>query len=60
MKRKYADVRDALSRLPIKVLAGTQALSEVVTLPEVDIVLTAMVGFSGLLPTIAAVSAEKT
>ena len=45
--------------LPIKVLAGTQALSDVVTLPEVDIVLTAMVGFSGLLPTIAAVSCGK-
>lgn len=56
---QYAVVRDALSKLPIQVLTGTKALSEVVTLPEVDIVLTAMVGFSGLLPTIAAVGCGK-
>jgi 1-deoxy-D-xylulose-5-phosphate reductoisomerase len=56
---RFAEVRDALSRLPIQVLAGTEALSEVAVLPETDIVLTAMVGFSGLLPTIAAVKAGK-
>jgi len=56
---RFTEVRDALSRLPIQVLAGTKALSEVVILPETDIVLTAMVGFSGLLPTIAAVKAGK-
>jgi 1-deoxy-D-xylulose-5-phosphate reductoisomerase len=56
---KYADVRNALSRLPIKVLTGVQALNEVVALREVDIVLTAMVGFSGLLPTLTAVSCGK-
>jgi 1-deoxy-D-xylulose-5-phosphate reductoisomerase len=58
-ENKVAHVQEALSKLPIKVLAGVQALSDVVTLPEVDIVLTAMVGFSGLLPTIAAVSCGK-
>ncbi len=58
-EQHYPAVRDALSRLPIKVLTGIQALSEVVTLPQVDIVLTAMVGFSGLLPTIAAIDAGK-
>jgi 1-deoxy-D-xylulose-5-phosphate reductoisomerase len=56
---RYAEVRDALSRLPVKVLAGMDALSEVVILPEIDIVLTAMVGFSGLLPTVAAIQAGK-
>jgi 1-deoxy-D-xylulose-5-phosphate reductoisomerase len=56
---KYTEVRDALSRFPIKVLAGVQALTEVVTLREVDMVLAAMVGFAGLLPTIAAVSVGK-
>jgi 1-deoxy-D-xylulose-5-phosphate reductoisomerase len=56
---QYTGVRDALSGLPIKVLTGIHALTEVVALPEVDIVLTAMVGFSGLLPTIAAVSCGK-
>ena len=53
------EVKEALSRLPVKVLSGNDALSEVVTLPDVDIVLTAMVGFSGLLPTMAAVKAGK-
>jgi 1-deoxy-D-xylulose-5-phosphate reductoisomerase len=56
---QYAYVRDALSKLPIMVLAGVPALTEVVTLQEVDIVLTAMVGFSGLRPTISAVSCGK-
>jgi 1-deoxy-D-xylulose-5-phosphate reductoisomerase len=56
---QYADVREALSGLPVKVHSGTKALSEVVTLPEVNIVLTAMVGFSGLSPTIAALKAGK-
>jgi 1-deoxy-D-xylulose-5-phosphate reductoisomerase len=56
---QYETVRDALSHLPIKVMAGVSALSEVVTIPEVDIVLAAMVGFSGLFPTIAAVNQGK-
>jgi len=56
---RFTAVRDALSRLPIKVLAGIHALSEVAVLPETDIVLTAMVGFSGLLPTVAAIQAGK-
>jgi 1-deoxy-D-xylulose-5-phosphate reductoisomerase len=56
---RYAEVCDALSRLPIKVLAGMDALTGVAILPEVDIVLTAMVGFSGLLPTVAAIKAGK-
>ena len=58
-EQHYPVVRDALSRLPIKVLTGIQALSEVVTLSQVDVVLTAMVGFSGLLPTMAAIDAGK-
>jgi 1-deoxy-D-xylulose-5-phosphate reductoisomerase len=56
---QYTDVRDALSGLPIEVLTGINSLTDVVTLPEVDIVLTAMVGFSGLLPTIAALKCGK-
>jgi 1-deoxy-D-xylulose-5-phosphate reductoisomerase len=55
----YEDVRDALSRLPVKVLTGMQALSEVVTLPSIDIVLTAMVGFAGLAPTVEALKNGK-
>ncbi len=56
----YKEVSDALSDLPIKVYTGSQALCEVVTNAEIDIVLTAMVGFSGLRPTIAAINAHKT
>jgi 1-deoxy-D-xylulose-5-phosphate reductoisomerase len=57
--KQYLPVKEALSRLPIEVLSGIQAISEVVTLPEVDQVLTAMVGFSGLLPTYAALKSGK-
>jgi 1-deoxy-D-xylulose-5-phosphate reductoisomerase len=56
----YQEVADALSELPIKVYTGAQALCEVVANAEIDIVLTAMVGFSGLRPTIAAINAKKT
>lgn len=55
----YQEVSEALSDLPIKVYTGSQSLCEVVANTEVDIVLTAMVGFSGLRPTIAAINAGK-
>ena len=55
----YQEVSEALSDLPIKVYTGSQSLCEVVANTEVDIVLTAMVGFSGLRPTIAAINARK-
>lgn len=56
----YNEVSEALDDLPIKVYTGSQALCEVVTHSEIDIVLTAMVGFAGLRPTIAAINAKKT
>ena len=56
---QYEDVQDALSLLPIQVLTGMQALSDVVTLSSVDIVLTAMVGFAGLAPTVTALKSGK-
>ena len=56
----YQEVSEALADLPIKVYTGSQALCEVVTNADIDIVLTAMVGFSGLRPTIAAINAQKT
>lgn len=56
----YDTVANALADLPIKVFAGADALCQVVQMADVDIVLTAMVGFSGLRPTIAAIEAEKT
>ena len=55
----YATVRDALADLPIEVQSGAAAIAEAVTVPEVDTVVTAMVGYSGLEPTIAAIGAGK-
>jgi 1-deoxy-D-xylulose-5-phosphate reductoisomerase len=57
---KYLIVKNALAHLPIKVLAGNLLIKEVVTDPEIHTVLTAMVGFAGLEPTIAAIKAGKT
>ena len=55
----YTALRDALADLPIAVYAGADALCQVVESAEVDMVLTAMVGFAGLPPTIAAIKARK-
>ncbi len=57
---KYAGLKEALSDLPVKVWAGAEAIEQVVQDTEIDIVLTAMVGFSGLKPTISAIKAQKT
>lgn len=56
---QYKKVQDALWEKEIKVFAGSDSLKEVVSMAEVDTVLTALVGFSGLEPTIAAINAEK-
>jgi len=56
---KYLQVKQALAHLPIEVLAGHQAIIDTVTHPKIEIVLTAMVGFAGLEPTIAAIKAGK-
>ena len=56
----YPQVAKALADLPIKVYSGADALCQVVALPSVDVVVTAMVGFSGLRPTVAAIEANKT
>ena len=56
---KYKEVDDALFDLGIKVFAGTQSLEEVVEGENIDIVLTALVGYSGLKPTIRAIKAKK-
>lgn len=55
----YNLVKQALDDLPMKVFAGTQALAEVVQMQPIDIVVTAMVGYAGLLPTIKAIEAGK-
>lgn len=56
---KYDFVKQALKNTDIKVFAGSDAISQVVTMNGIDIVLTAMVGYSGLLPTIKAIEAGK-
>ncbi|HOI26825.1 MAG TPA: 1-deoxy-D-xylulose-5-phosphate reductoisomerase [Paludibacteraceae bacterium] len=57
---KYSFVKESLQDLPIKVFAGSQSIAEVAEMEPVDIVLTAMVGYAGLLPTIHALKAGKT
>lgn len=55
----YEKLQEALADLPVKVFAGAQALCEVVQMEAVDTVVTAMVGFAGLRPTVAAIKAHK-
>lgn len=56
---KYQYVKEALSNLPVKVFCGSEAICQVVEMDSVDLILTAMVGYSGLLPTIHAVKKGK-
>lgn len=57
----YKELTEALSDEPdIKVYAGREALNEIVEAGPIDMVLTAMVGFAGLAPTIHAIKAHKT
>ena len=58
-EEKYDVVSNALAGEDIKVYAGSAALAQVVEMGSVDLVLTAMVGYSGLIPTINAVKAKK-
>ena len=52
---KYEQLKEALSDLPIKVYAGSEALCQVVESSVVDVVLTALVGFSGLVGSVGSV-----
>lgn len=56
---KYQEVKEALFSEDIHVYAGDQALCQVVEFNEVDVVLTALVGYAGLKPTLAAIEAGK-
>ena len=56
---KYSVLRDALEPLGIETAAGEQALCDAVCRDDVDMVVTATVGYSGLAPTIAAIKAGK-
>lgn len=57
---KYELVKQALKDTFIKVFAGSKSIEEVVEFDDIDIVLTALVGFAGLKPTLSAIKAKKT
>ena len=56
----YLQLKQALGDLPIKVFAGKEAIAQLVEMEPIDMVLTAMVGYAGLKPTINAIRAGKT
>jgi 1-deoxy-D-xylulose-5-phosphate reductoisomerase len=58
-EKRYESVKDALRHLPIKVFCGPDALASVVEMESIDIVLTALVGYAGLKPTLNAIKAGK-
>ena len=58
-EKYYMRVKDALASTDVKVLSGIGAINEIVIHPDIDMVLTAMVGFAGLEPTINAIKAGK-
>lgn len=56
----YTKLRDTLAGEPIEVMCGQEAIADAAAADDVDIVVTAMVGYSGLAPTISAIKAGKT
>lgn len=56
---KFHELNDVLFSHGIKVYAGSEALSQVVEMDSIDMVLTALVGYAGLKPTIQAIKAKK-
>lgn len=56
----FPRLQEALKELPIKVYAGDEAIAQIVEAAPIDIVVTAMVGYAGLKPTIRAIEAHKT
>ncbi|OAV69627.1 1-deoxy-D-xylulose 5-phosphate reductoisomerase [Bacteroidales bacterium Barb6XT] len=58
-EQKYPELKEALEDLPIKVWAGADAIAQAAQAEPVHIVLTAMVGYAGLKPTVAALKAGK-
>ena len=57
---KEAELRERLKDQPVEIYAGQKAICDVVGLPSIDVVLVALVGFSGLRPTKSAIDAGKT
>lgn len=59
-KEKYKTFKENIADLPVKVFSGIESAEQAVQSDSIDIVLTAMVGYAGLLPTIAAIKSKKT
>lgn len=59
-KEKYKIFKENIADIPVKVFAGIESVEQAVQSDSIDIVLTAMVGYAGLLPTIAAIKSKKT
>lgn len=59
-KLLYPTLKERLAKFPIEVEAGADAIAHAVSMPDIDTVVTAMVGYSGLAPTINAIKADKT
>jgi 1-deoxy-D-xylulose-5-phosphate reductoisomerase len=55
----YQKVADALSGFPVKVFAGETSVSQIVEMDTIDLVLNALVGYSGLRPTLSAIDSGK-
>ncbi len=55
----YSKVKEALYGEPVKVFAGQKAIAQVVEMDTIDVVLTALVGYAGLIPTVHAIRAGK-
>jgi 1-deoxy-D-xylulose-5-phosphate reductoisomerase len=58
-EKKYSYVKESLADLDIKVFAGSKSISDIMEITSADTVLTAMVGYSGLMPTIKAIENKK-
>lgn len=58
-EQHYLELKEALADLPVKVWAGADAIAQIVRMEPIDMVLTALVGYAGLRPTIAALEAGK-
>jgi len=58
-KSKYSDLKQRLSSYPIKIYAGQESVEQITGLDCVDIVLAAMVGFAGFIPTVRAAESGK-
>jgi len=58
-REQYSRLKEALAQYPVKVFAGYDAIAQVAAMPSVDMVVAAMVGFSGLTPVVKAIEAGK-